>query len=183
MQQCWSKWNAYLSQLHERVSEYDTRNKKRALKNQGSSAFNSYPMFHPNNRRTCISTCRDRRNHLPSCRDHPFQNRMQRLSAIELRPMESLSSQQQQKHQKTRFPMNDAEEFEQNSIDWDVPLPRSNSFVPSESRLSPVTNLSNRQPMFAKCRTPILLANSRSRSRLADKKRPTHVFSCNRLIR
>ena len=47
--------------------------------------------------------------------------------------------------------MNDAEEFEQNSIDWDVPLPRSNSFVPSERRLSLVTNLSNRQPMFARC--------------------------------
>jgi hypothetical protein len=32
-----------------------------------------------------------------------------------------------------------------------VPLPRSNSFVPSERRLSLVTNLSNRQPMFARC--------------------------------
>jgi hypothetical protein len=183
MQQCWSKWNAYLSQLHERVSEYDTRNKKRALKNQCSSAFNSYPMFHPNNRRTCISTCRDRRNHLPSCRDHPFQNRMQRLSAIELRPMETLSSQQQQKHQKMRLPMTAVVESDLNPIDCDVPLLRSNSFVPSESRLSPATNLSNRQPMFARCRTPNLPANSRSRSRLADRKRPIHVFSCSRLIR
>jgi hypothetical protein len=79
--------------------------------------------------------------------------------------------------------MTAVEEFDLNSIDWDVPLPRSTSFVPSESRLSPATNLSNRQPMFARCRTPNLPANSRSRSRLADKKRPTQVFSCNRLIR
>ena len=64
-----------------------------------------------------------------------IQNRMQRLSAIELRPMESLSSQQQQKHQKMRLLMTAAEEFEQISIDWDVPLSRSNSFVPYERRL------------------------------------------------
>jgi hypothetical protein len=31
--------------------------------------------------------------------------------------------------------MTAAEEFEQISIDWDVPLSRSNSFVPSERRL------------------------------------------------
>jgi hypothetical protein len=59
-----------------------------------------------------------------------IQNRMQRVSALELRPMESLSSQQQQKHQKMGLPMNDAEEFDLNSIDWDLPLPQSNSFVP-----------------------------------------------------
>jgi signal recognition particle receptor subunit beta len=47
---------------------------------------------------------------------------MQRLSAIECQPMESLSSQQQQKHQKMRLPMTTAQEFEQISIDWDVPL-------------------------------------------------------------
>ena len=63
-----------------------------------------------------------------------IQNRMQRVSALELRPMESLSSQQQQKHQKMGLPMNDAEEFDLNSIDWDVPLLRSNSFVPSDKR-------------------------------------------------
>jgi len=55
---------------------------------------------------------------------------MQRLSVLELRPMEILSSQQQQKHQKMVLPMNDAEEFDLNSIDWDIPLLRSNSFVP-----------------------------------------------------
>jgi hypothetical protein len=60
---------------------------------------------------------------------------MQRLSALELRPMESLSSPQQQKHQKMGLPMNDAEEFDLNSIDWDIPLPQSNSFVPSQRRL------------------------------------------------
>ncbi len=49
--------------------------------------------------------------------------------------MESLTSQQQQKHQKMGLPMNDAEEFDLNPIDWDVPLPRSNSFVPTERRL------------------------------------------------
>jgi hypothetical protein len=59
-----------------------------------------------------------------------IQNRMQRVSALELRPMESLSSQQQQKHQKMGLRMNDAEEFDLNSIDWDLPLPQSNSFVP-----------------------------------------------------
>jgi hypothetical protein len=64
-----------------------------------------------------------------------IQNRMQRVSALELRPMESLSSQQQQKHQKMRLAMNDAEEFDLNSIDWYVPLPQSNSFVPSQRRL------------------------------------------------
>ena len=112
-----------------------------------------------------------------------IQHRMQRLSALKLRPMETLSSQQQQKHQKMRLPMTAVVESDLNPIDCDVPLLRSNSFVPSESRLSPATNLSNRQPMFARCRTPNLPANSRSRSRLADRKRPIHVFSCSRLIR
>ena len=56
------------------------------------------------------------------------------LSVLELRPMESLSSPQQQKHQKMRLPMTAAEEFERNSIDWYVPLPQSNSFVPSQRR-------------------------------------------------
>jgi hypothetical protein len=64
-----------------------------------------------------------------------IQNRMQRLSVLELRPMESLSSPQQQKHQKMRLLMTAAEEFERNSIDWYVPLPQSNSFVPSQRRL------------------------------------------------
>jgi hypothetical protein len=31
--------------------------------------------------------------------------------------------------------MTAAEEFERNSIDWYVPLPQSNSFVPSQRRL------------------------------------------------
>lgn len=54
--------------------------------------------------------------------------------------------------------MNAAEEFDLNSIEWDVPLPlpQPNSFVPPERRLSMDTNLSNRQPVFARCRTPIL---------------------------
>jgi hypothetical protein len=47
---------------------------------------------------------------------------MQRLSVLELRPMESLSFQQQQKHQKMGLPMTAAEEFDLNSIDWNVPL-------------------------------------------------------------
>jgi hypothetical protein len=36
--------------------------------------------------------------------------------------MESLSFQQQQKHQKMGLPMTAAEEFDLNSIDWNVPL-------------------------------------------------------------
>jgi hypothetical protein len=44
-----------------------------------------------------------------------IQSRMQRLSVLELRPMESLSSPQQQKHQKMRLLMTAAEEFERNS--------------------------------------------------------------------
>jgi hypothetical protein len=36
--------------------------------------------------------------------------------------MEGLSSQQQQKRQMMRLPRNAAEEFDLNSIDWDVPL-------------------------------------------------------------
>jgi hypothetical protein len=36
--------------------------------------------------------------------------------------MEGLSSQEQQKRQMMRLPMNAAEEFDLNSIDWDVPL-------------------------------------------------------------
>ena len=57
--------------------------------------------------------------------------------------------------------MTAVEEFDLNPIDRDVPLPRSNSFVPSKGRLSLVTNLSNRQPMFARChRLSLIITDS-----------------------
>jgi hypothetical protein len=66
---------------------------------------------------------------------------------------------------------------------WNASLGVDGSRASPSLRMSDVfrcnANPSNRQPMFARCRTPNLLANSRNRSRLADKKRPTHVFSCN----
>ena len=74
-------------------------------------------------------------------------------------------------------------ESDLNPIDCDVPLLRSNSFVPSERRLSVDCYPIEPSADVRKMPNTQLLANSRSLSQLADKKRPTHVFSCNRLIR